>query len=155
MSEKAVEIARPVVPEGLGELFRKVLGPVPETPEEMRQRTREVVLSVYGGSVKLDCTLTRWADDLADPFKVRPVELPGFIPTGFRSLMLQPLGVVDLLIEQFDQLGVWSFRMKEIGDQVEIRDPVLGHVVEVVPRTEENLQTLARKYGIGGSDALA
>ena len=62
-------------------------------PPELMEQMRGMFLTLFGGQEKLDCWLTRIADELADSGnpKLRPLALdPTVIPAEFQSLMHRP-----------------------------------------------------------------
>jgi len=86
-------------------------------PPELMERVRGMFLTLFGGKGKLDCWLTRIADELADAGNpaIRPIKLdPSLIPEEFQSVMHRPKEVVDLIVEKLDSLSVFGYTAKLI-----------------------------------------
>jgi hypothetical protein len=124
----------------------------PEAVEGMRS----IFFTLFGTPEKLDCWLTRMADELADGGNplVRPVPLDAtVIPAAFQSWMHRPREVVDLLIERLHDFSVWGYTVKIMRRgkvfQASVLDQASGHVVEEVESSEpEDLaKSLMEKYG--------
>ena len=125
-------------------------------PPELMERVRGMFLTLFGGKVKLDCWLTRIADELADADNPanRPIKLdPSLIPEEFQSLMHRPKEVVDLIVERLDSLSVFGYTAK-INKQSEtslaiVSDLASGHVIEEAAGTDPDnlIHSLVEKYG--------
>jgi len=125
-------------------------------PPEALEGLRSIFFSLFGSPAKLDCWLTRMADELANAGNpaVRPVSLDATaIPVAFQSWMHRPLEVVDLLIERLHDFSVWGYTVKIMrrGKVFEVRvlDQASGHLVEEVegPDPEVLARLLKEKYG--------
>ncbi len=107
-----------------------------------------LIAALFGGREKLDCWLTKAADQLADPEKAKPAALPVAIPQNFQALMRRPWEVIDGLLEKLHELNTWGYGVRVQGGLAEVTDDLTGHVVETVPvNTPEEVQALAEKYG--------
>jgi len=125
-------------------------------PPELMERVRGMFLALFGGKAKLDCWLTRIADELADADNPanRPIKLdPSLIPEEFQSVMHRPKEVVDLIVERLDSLSVFGYTAKII-EQGEvylaiISDQASGHVIEEAagPEPDSLIRSLVEKYG--------
>lgn len=125
-------------------------------PPELMERVRGMFLALFGGKVKLDCWLTRIADELADADNPanRPIMLdPSLIPAEFQSVMHRPKEVVDLIAERLDSLSVFGYTAKII-EQGEaslaiVSDQASGHVIEEAagPEPDSLIRFLVEKYG--------
>jgi len=125
-------------------------------PPELMERVRGMFLTLFGGKEKLDCWLTRIADELADADSpaIRPIRLdPSLIPEEFQSVMHRPKEVVDLIVERLDSLSVFGYTAKIIGQGEAflaiVSDQASGHVIEVAAGSDPDnlIQSLAEKYG--------
>ncbi|MDD5640420.1 MAG: hypothetical protein PHX53_02140 [Syntrophales bacterium] len=104
--------------------------------------------ALFGGLDKLDCWLTKAADQLADPDKAKPATLPVAIPESFRNLMQRPREVIDGLLEKLHELNTWGYGVRVKGGRAEVTDNLSGHVVETVRiNSPEEIQALVEKYG--------
>ena len=127
-----------------------------QMPPELMERVRGMFLALFGGKAKLDCWLTRIADELADANNpaVRPVHFdPSLIPEEFQSVMHRPKEVVDLIVEKLDSLSVFGYSAKVI-EQGEaslaiVSDQASGHVIEEAagPDPDNLIHSLVKKYG--------
>ena len=111
---------------------------------------------LFGGKAKLDCWLTRIADELADADNPtnRPIKLdPSLIPKEFQSVMHRPKEVVDLIFERLDSLSVFGYTAKIIkqgeASLAIVSDQASGHVIEEVagPDPDNLIHSLMEKYG--------
>ena len=127
-----------------------------QIPPELMERVRCMFLALFGGKVKLDCWLTRIADELADANNpaVRPVHFdPSLIPEEFQSVMHRPKEVVDLIVEKLGSLSVFGYTAKIIKQgEVSlalVSDQASGHVIEEAagPEPESLIRSLVEKYG--------
>jgi hypothetical protein len=125
-------------------------------PPEAVEGLRSIFFSLFGSPAKLDCWLTRMADELADAGNpaVRPVSLDAtVIPAAFQAWMHRPREVVDLLLERLHDFSVWGYTVKIMKRrkvfQARVFDKVSGHLVEEVegPESENLVQSLKKKYG--------
>jgi hypothetical protein len=125
-------------------------------PSEAVEGMRSIFLSLFGSPAKLDCWLTRMADELADARNpaVRPVSLDvGVIPVAFQSWMHRPREVVDLLLERLHDFSVWGYTVKimqtETTYTARVFDQNSGHLVEEAegPEPESLAHSLKEKYG--------
>jgi len=125
-------------------------------PPEALEGLRSIFFTLFGSPAKLDCWLTRMADELADAGNpaVRPVSLDAtVIPVAFQSWMHRPREVVDLLLERLHDFSVWGYTVKIMrrGKVFEVRvlDQVSGHLVEETegPDEEGLANSLKEKYG--------
>ena len=125
-------------------------------PSDLMERVRGMFSSLFGGKAKLDCWLTRIADELADAGNpaIRPIRLdPSLIPEEFQSVMHRPKEVVDLIVERLDSLSVFGYTAK-INKQSEtslaiVSDLASGHVIEEAAGTDPDnlIHSLVEKYG--------
>jgi len=113
-------------------------------------------LALFGVKAKLDCWLTRIADELADADNpaVRPVHFdPSLIPEEFQSVMHRPQEVVDLIVERLDSLSVFGYTAKIIKQGevslATVSDQASGHVIEEAAGSEPDslIRSLVEKYG--------
>jgi hypothetical protein len=125
-------------------------------PPEAVEGMRSIFLSLFGSVVKLDCWLTRMADELADHknTNIRPISLHAtVIPAAFQVWMHRPREVVDLLLERMHDFSVWGYTVKIMhgGESYEARvfDQASGHILEAVEGAdaERLLQSFKEKYG--------
>ena len=125
-------------------------------PPELMERVRGMFLTLFGGKEKLDCWLTRIADELADADNpaIRPIRIdPSLVPEEFQSVMHRPKEVVDLIVEKLDSLSVFGYTAKVI-EQGEtslaiVSDLASGHVIEEAAGTDPDnlIHSLVEKYG--------
>jgi hypothetical protein len=117
---------------------------------------RSIFFSLFGSPAKLDCWLTRMADELADTGnpKARPVSLDAtVIPAAFQAWMHRPREVVDLLLERLHDFSVWGYTVKIAGQgeifKARVFDQNSGHLVEEVkgPDPESLTLFMKEKYG--------
>jgi len=125
-------------------------------PPEALEGMRSIFFTLFGSPAKLDCWLTRMADELADAGNpaVRTVSLDAtVIPAAFQAWMHRPREVVDLLLERLHDFSVWGYAVRIIGQgksfKVRVFDQASGHLVEEVegPDLESLAQSLKEKYG--------
>ena len=125
-------------------------------PPEALEGLRAIFFTLFGSPAKLDCWLTRMADELADAGNpaVRPVSLDtGVIPVAFQSWMHRPREVVDLLLERLHDFSVWGYTVKimQTGTTCTARvfDQNSGHLVEEAegPEPDSLAHSLKEKYG--------
>jgi hypothetical protein len=125
-------------------------------PPEALEGLRALFFTLFGSPAKLDCWLTRMADELADAGNpaVRPVSLDAaVIPTAFQAWMHRPREVVDLLLERLHDFSVWGYTVEIMrrGEVFEARvlDQASGHLVEEAesPEPDNLVQLLMEKYG--------
>ncbi|MDI6853008.1 MAG: hypothetical protein QME75_05310 [Deltaproteobacteria bacterium] len=125
-------------------------------PPEALEGMRSIFFTLFGSPAKLDCWLTRMADELADAGNpaVRPVSLDAtVIPAAFQAWMHRPLEVVDLLLERLHDFSVWGYTVKimqtETTYTARVFDQASGHLVEEVegPDPESLALSLKEKYG--------
>jgi hypothetical protein len=112
---------------------------------------KALVFSFFGGADKIDCYLNRMAEVMAKPDLIKIATLPSFIPESYRGMMHRPEGVVDLILEKLELLGMWSFQIYQQNGRVTVVDLLNGHIVEEAKEYQVDLQALAKKYGV--SDA--
>jgi len=125
-------------------------------PPEALEGLRSIFFTLFGSPAKLDCWLTRMADELArtgNPL-VRPVSLDAtVIPAAFQAWMHRPREVVDLLLERLHDFSVWGYTVKimqtETTYTARVFDRDSGHLVEEVEGLyQEKLAcSLKEKYG--------
>lgn len=117
---------------------------------------RSIFFTLFGSPAKLDCWLTRMADELADSGnpKVRPVSLDAtVIPAAFQSWMHRPREVVDLLLERLHDFSVWGYTVRIARQEgifkAGVFDQASGHLVEEAESLDEGglAQSLMEKYG--------
>ena len=127
-----------------------------QIPPELMERVRCMFLALFGGKLKLDCWLTRIADELADAGNPanRPIKLdPSLIPEEFQSVMHRPKEVVDLIVEKLDSLSVFGYTAKLISQGgvslAIVSDQASGHVIEEAagPNLDNLIHSLVEKYG--------
>jgi hypothetical protein len=125
-------------------------------PPEALEGLRSIFFTLFGSPAKLDCWLTRMADELADAGNpaVRPVSLDATtIPMAFQAWMHRPREVVDLLLERLHDFSVWGYIVKimQTGTICTARvfDQASGHLVEEEEGTDAEVlaQSLKEKYG--------
>ena len=125
-------------------------------PPDALAGLRSIFFSLFGSPAKLDCWLTRMADELADTGnpKARPVSLGAtVIPAAFQAWMHRPREVVDLLLERLHDFSVWGYTVKimqtETTYTARVFDQNSGHSVEEVegPDPERLALSLKGKYG--------
>jgi hypothetical protein len=125
-------------------------------PPEAVAGLRSIFFTLFGSPAKLDCWLTRMADDLADAGNpsVRPVSLDAsVIPAAFQAWMHRPREVVDLLLERLHDFSVWGYTVKITGQggilKARVLDQSSGHLVEEAenPDPENLARSLKEKYG--------
>jgi len=110
--------------------------------------SEHMIAALFGGREKLDCWLTKTADQLADLEKAKPAALPVAIPESFRDLMRRPREVIDGLLEKLHELHTWGYVVRVQGGLAEVTDDLTGHMVEVVPvNSPDEIQDLVEKYG--------
>lgn len=125
-------------------------------PPEMRAQIAAPFLTMFGGQDKLDCWLTKTADQLADPGNpaIRPISLDqARFPAEFQSWMHRPGEVVDHILEQLESLAIFGYTAK-IVKQGEIplaiiTDQASSHIIEEAagPDPESLIRSLGEKYG--------
>ena len=127
-------------------------------PPEILTQMRSMFVSMFGGLNQLDCWLNQTAEQLADAGNPanRPLSLdPAMIPPQYQALMQQPHGVVDLMLEQIDSLGIFGYeaRMVKGGEVVSaiVIDRATGHHLETLtsPDLDGLSHSLREKYGPG------
>ncbi len=113
----------------------------------MKLDAEQLVAVLFGGKGKLDCWLTKAADQLADPNLAKPVLLPA-VPEALRGLVNRPKEALDLMLARLEDLGIWGYTVK-VGDGLAtITDDLSGHVLETVAIAEwPQINALAGKYG--------
>lgn len=125
-------------------------------PPELMERMRGMFLTLFGGKEKLDCWLTRLADELADSGNpaLRPIRLAqSAVPKEFQSLMHRPREVIDLIVEKLDSLSVFGYTAKIIkqgeASLAIVSDQASGHVIEEAagPELDSLIRSLVEKYG--------
>jgi hypothetical protein len=125
-------------------------------PPEALEGMRSIFFTLFGSPAKLDCWLTRIADELADAGNpvVRPVSLDAtVIPAVFQAWMHRPREVVDLLLERLHDFSVWGYTVKIMRQgkvfQARVLDQASGHLVEEAenPDPENLARPLKEKYG--------
>ena len=125
-------------------------------PPELLERVRGMFSALFGGKEKLDCWLTRIADELADAGNPanRPIRLdPSLIPEEFQSVMHRPKEVVDLILEKLESLSVFGYTAKIIKQgEVSLAimsDQTSGHVRKEAagPEPDSLIRSLVEKYG--------
>lgn len=125
-------------------------------PPEALEGLRSIFFTLFGSPAKLDCWLTRMADELADTGnpKARPVSLDAtVIPAAFQSWMHRPREVVDALLERLHDFSVWGYTVKIMKTKktctARVFDQTGGHLVEELEGEDsENLaRSLKEKYG--------
>ena len=125
-------------------------------PPKFGQQIAAPFLVMFGGRDKLDCWLTRIADELADADNPanRPIRLdPSLIPEEFLSVMHRPKEVVDLIAEKLDSLSVFGYTAKIIKQGevslATVSDLASGHVIEEAagPDPDNLIHSLVEKYG--------
>ena len=125
-------------------------------PPELMERVRGMFLTLFGGKEKLDCWLTRIADELADAGNpaIRPIKLdPSLIPEEFQSVMHRPKEVFDLIAGKLDSLSVFGYTAKIIKQSETslaiVLDQASGHVIEEAagPELDSLIRSLVEKYG--------
>ena len=129
---------------------------VSHVPPELMERVRGMFISLFGGKEKLDCWLTRIADELADSGNPanRPIKFdPSLIPEEVQSLMHRPKEVVDHILERLSSLSVFGYAAKIIKQGevslATVSDQTSGHVIEEAagPDPDSLIQSLVEKYG--------
>ena len=125
-------------------------------PPDLREQIAGPFLTMFGGRDKLDCWLTKIADQLADPGNpaIRPISLdPARFPAEYQSWMHRPGEVVDHLLGQMDSLSIFGYTAK-IVEQGEmylaiVSDQAIGHVIEEAagPDPDNLIHSLVEKYG--------
>lgn len=99
---------------------------------------RSIFFSMFGGAQRLDCIITMAANEPTHA-------LPSFqLPAFFQGLASNPRDLVDLLLDQLHDLGVWEYQLECDGGSVRVIDTVTGHVIE--ERSSEAMATLKAKY---------
>ena len=125
-------------------------------PLELMERVRAMFSSLFGGKEKLDCWLTRIADELADADnpELRPINLASSgMPAEFQSLMHRPKEVVDHILEKLDSISVFGYTAKIIqpgeASLAIVSDQTSGHVIEEAagPDPDSLARFLVEKYG--------
>jgi len=125
-------------------------------PPEAMEGIRSIFFTLFGSPAKLDCWLTRIADELADAGNplVRPVSLDAtVIPAAFQVWMHRPREVVDLLLERLHDFSVWGYTVNIAGQggifKARVFDRDSGHLVEEAegPESENLVHSLKEKYG--------
>jgi len=113
----------------------------------MKLDAEQLVGVLFGGPEKLDCWLTKAADQLMDPNLAKPVVLPS-VPQTLRELVNRPQEALDLMLVRLDDLGIWGYTVK-VGDGLaSVTDDLTGHLLEVVEIREwPQINALADKYG--------
>jgi len=107
-----------------------------------------LIAVLFGGPEKLDCWLTKTADQLTDPEKTKPATLPVTLPEKFQELMRRPREVIDGLLEKLHELNTWGYGVRVQGGLAEVTDDLTGHMIEVVPvNSPVEIQELVKKYG--------
>lgn len=107
-------------------------------------RVRHALFSLHGGVEKFDQWLTCTADRL-----VKEKEIPAVMLASFPNLpeLPKPNGMVDFILEQLEAIGIWGYRIKREASALEVTELIYNHVIETIPYSEENLQSLFAKYG--------
>lgn len=106
-----------------------------------------LIAVLFGGQEKLDCFITRAADQLADPGLLKPVVLPS-VPEAFRGLVDRPQEALDLMLERLDDLGIWGYTVQVKDGLATVTDDLSGHVLEAAPILEwPQIHALTDKYG--------
>jgi len=108
-----------------------------------------LIAALFGGPEKLDCWLTKAADQLADPDEAKPAAIPtSMVPESFQALMMRPREVIDGLLEKLHELHTWEYRVRVQDGRAEVTDALTGHVIETVPvNSPDEIQKLVEKYG--------
>jgi len=125
-------------------------------PPEALEGLRSIFFTLFGSPAKLDCWLTRMAEELADSGNpaVRPVSLDAAaIPAAFQVWMHRPREVVDLLLDRLHDFSVWGYTVKIMRRgkvfQAMVLDQASGHLVEEAesPESDNLVLALMEKYG--------
>jgi len=101
---------------------------------------------MFGGPEKFDLWLTQTAEILAKPISLPPLVVPFMMPGMFQ--LDKPHEMLDWLIEQLEQQGVWEYTIRRNYEQYEIIDGISGHIVETISVDEPDLDLFLKKYGI-------
>jgi hypothetical protein len=110
--------------------------------------SEHLIGALFGGLEKLDCWLTKAADQLADREKAKPATLPVTLPEKFQELMRRPKEAIDGLLEKLHELHTWEYGVRVQGGLARVTDNLTGHVVEAVPvNSTDEIQGLVEKYG--------
>jgi hypothetical protein len=113
----------------------------------MKLDAEQLVGVLFGGPEKLDCWLTKAADQLTDPNLAKPVVLPS-VPQALRELVNRPQEALDLMLVRLDDLGIWGYTVKVVDGLASVTDDLTGHLLEVVEIGEwPQINALADKYG--------
>jgi hypothetical protein len=125
----------------------------PKLPVSLKEAMRSTVFMLHGGDRGFDIWLSKTADDLANPALLpKPPDFKGLaIPATAQEVINSPHGIVDHFLEHLDTMGVWEYQVvgTEAAGWITVTDQVWGHVIEQQRWSEENLQSLAKKYGVG------
>lgn len=113
----------------------------------MKLDAEHLVDVLFGGPEKLDCWLTRAADQLADPNLAKPVVLVS-AQEALRGLVNRPKEALELMLARLDHLGIWGYTIK-VGDGLAtVCDDLSGHVLEMVAIAGwPQINALADRYG--------
>jgi hypothetical protein len=113
----------------------------------MNLDAEQLVAILFGGPEKLDCWITKAADQLADPNLAKPIVFPS-VPEALRRLVDRPQEALDLMLERLDDLGIWGYTVKVRDGLATVTDDLTGHVLEATPIMEwPQIHVLADKYG--------
>jgi len=108
-----------------------------------------LIAVLFGGREKLDCWLSKTADQLANPEIATPAAIPGtMIPESFQALMLRPREVIDGLLSKLHELHTWGYAVRVQGGLATVIDDLTGHVLETREiNGEPEIEALKEKYG--------
>jgi hypothetical protein len=88
---------------------------------------RSLFFSLFGGAERLDCIVTQGADELAKGGVIPPLFN---LPLQVQALASRPQELLDVLLDQLHDLGVWEYRLEWDEESVRVFDAVSGHLIE-------------------------
>lgn len=111
---------------------------------------RSNIFALHGGEVGFDLWLNETADIMAKPETLSepPAMWHSIMPSIDAELAERPYLVVDYMLNTLHKIRAWAYRVQVNGDIIQVIDPACGHVIEELTLSNENLQSLAKKYGV-------
>lgn len=111
------------------------------TRAEMADEIRNTFFRVFGGPDKMDCWLSRVADEMA---KAKPWGVVSQLPPHFQNLLSEPKAILDSLIDRLHELRVWEYELRKENGLLKIFDRTSGHLIE--EGSAEQMEALRAKY---------
>jgi len=113
------------------------------TPLLNNLEAKDLLLSLFGDTDKMDCWLNNMADQVAP---LAGVIFPSFFTslTGHKVIM-NPKEALSELLDKLQDLGIWEYRLECRNGFVRVFDCSTGHLIEEVEHG--SLSSLLNKYG--------